>query len=373
MTQYRSLRALSLLVILTELTACGGGKARAPSAVAVTVAPAAKQDVPYEIDASGTVEPRQTAAVESQVTGLVTRVAFHEGEDVRAGQLLFEIDPRPFEVALAQAEAMLLRDSAQAAQAARDAARYAELAANGDVTREQEEGKRADAAALAAQARADSAAVATARLNLAYATVRAPIPGRTGTVLVRAGNLVLANSPAPLVVINQIRPILVRFAVPQTDLPLIRRYGSQALPVRAWSAADPEHPSAGRLTFINNAVDTTTGTVLLKAEFPNQNQVLWPGEFVNARLELFVERGVTVVPAGAVTRGQSGTFVYVVNADSSATMRPVTVSRTAGPVAVIASGVQPGETVVTDGQLRLATGTRVSVKSVSGTVSGDAP
>lgn len=358
---------------LVPLTACGGRGARTPAGIAVTVAAAARQDVPYEIEASGTVEPRQTAAVESQVSGLVTRVAFREGEDVRQGQLLFQIDPRPFEVALAQAQAMWLKDSAQAAQAARDAARYAELAASGDVTHEQEEGKRADAAALAAQVRADSAVVLTARLNLEYAAVRAPIPGRTGTVLVRTGNLVHANSPTPLVVINQIRPILVRFAVPQTDLPLIRRYGNQDLPVRAWSGSDPEHASSGKLTFIDNAVDTSTGTVLLKAEFPNQDQVLWPGEFVTTRLQLYVEHGATVVPTGAVTRSQSGTFVYVVNHDSSATMRPVTVSRTAGPVAVIATGVQPGETVVTDGQLRLATGSRVSIKSTSSVVSGDSP
>lgn len=369
-------RALGFAFALPALfiAACSRGGPRGAPAVPVSVAKAVTRDVPYELTATGTVEPRQTAQVEAQVTGIVTRVAFHEGDDVQAGQLLFQIDPRPFQAALDQAVATLHRDSAQAVQADRDADRYAALVKQDYVTQEDYDTKRAAAAAADATLRADAANVETARLNLEYASVTAPIAGRTGALLVKEGNLARANNVTPLVVINQIRPILVRFAVPQGNLPQIQRFRGNDLTVRvsptAGSAADSEG-SVGHLTFLDNAVDSSTGTVLLKGEFPNDDRALWPGEFVNVRLELYVEKGATVIPAAAVSPGQAGAFVFVVNDDGTVALRPVTVERTAGTWAIVADGVKPGETVVTDGQIRLGPGSHVQITTPPGGDVGD--
>ena len=206
--------------------------------------------------------------------------------------------------------------------------------------------------------------MANAALNLAWATIRAPIPGRTGRLLVRAGNLVRANSDQ-LVVINQIHPILVRFAVPESYLPLIQRYRRHRLPVFVSPSQTDSVLGEGVLTFMDNSVDTTTGTVLLKAQFPNRDNALWPGEFVTVRLRLYVEDSALVVPAQAVMSGQQGTYVFVLNADGTVRSQPVTVARGAGAYAVIASGVRPGDEVVTDGQLRLVSGASVEVKGVA--------
>jgi membrane fusion protein, multidrug efflux system len=367
----RSFRAAPLSSILVLLVGCSHKGPRSTPAIPVTAVQAQARDVPYELTAPGTVEPRQAAAVEAQVTGIVTRVAFHEGDEVQVGQLLFQIDPRPFQAALDQAQAALHRDSDQAAQAARDADRYAALVKQDYVTQSDYEQKRSDAAAQAATVQADSAAVAQAQLNLEYAAVRAPISGRTGSLLVKTGNLARANNVTPLVVINQIRPILVRFAVPQVNLPQIQRFRGNDLHIRVSPPAGDSTGSEGRLSFLDNAVDTTTGTVLLKGEFANDDHSLWPGEFVNVRLELYVEKGAVVIPAAAVTSGQAGTFVFVVNPDQTVTMRPVTVERTAGDVAVIAEGLKNGETVVTDGQVRLASGSKVQVKAGGSAQLGD--
>lgn len=361
--------AFALPVLL--VAACSKGAPRGAPAVPVSVAKAETRDIPYELSATGTVEPRQTAQVEAQVTGIVTRVAFHEGDDVRAGQLLFQIDPRPFQAALAQAVATMHRDSAQAAQADRDADRYAALVKQDYVTQEDYDTKRSAAAAADATVRADSANVAAARLNLEYASVTAPIGGRTGSLLVREGNLARANNVTPLVVINQIRPILVRFAVPQAELPQIQRFRNNVLTVRVSPTAGDTGGSVGHLTFLDNAVDTSTGTVLLKGEFPNEDRALWPGEFVNVRLELYVEKGATVIPAAAVSPGQSGSYVFVVDADGTVALRPVSVERTAGAWAVVADGVKAGETVVTDGQLRLGPGSHVEITTPPGGDVGD--
>src|SRR5881392_2015499 len=335
-----------------------GGAPRVP----VTVARAEQSAVPYEIIATGTVEPRQTVSVQSQVTGVLTHVAFREGDDVTAGQVLFQIDPRPFQAALEQAQAMLARDRAQAQSAVLDAQRYAELVKQDYVTQSDYEAKRAAAEALQAAVRADSAAIASAALNLDWATIRAPIAGRTGRLLVREGNLVRANSPDPLVVINQIRPILVRFAVPQKYLGDIQRYHQHQLPVFASPSQTDTVFSEGVLTFVDNSVDTTTGTVLLKGEFQNRDNALWPGEFLNVRLQLYIDDKALVVPAQAVMTGQQGTYVFVLNQDGTARSQPVTVERPAGAYAVIAQGVRPGEEVVTDGQVRLVNGAAVEVK-----------
>src|SRR2546421_12801565 len=350
--------ALCLLVPL----GCSRKGAGGPSRVPVTVARAEQRAVPYEIVATGTVEPRQAVAVQSQVTGILTRVAFHEGDDVAAGQLLFQIDPRPFQAALNQAQAALARDAAQAQNAALEAQRYAELVKQDYVTKSDYDAKRAAAEALQAAVRADSAAVASAQLNLEWAAIRAPIAGRTGRLLVREGNLVRANAADPLVVINQIRPILVRFAVPQEHLGDIQRYRQHRLPVFASPSQSDTLFSEGVLTFVDNSVDTTTGTVLLKGEFPNRDNALWPGEFLNVRLQLYIDEKALVVPAQAVMTGQQGTYVFVLNQDGTARSQPVTVERPSGAYTVIAQGVRPGDEGVTDGQGRLVNGAPVEGK-----------
>src|SRR5216117_3216410 len=360
----KAMTAVATLCLFLSV-GCSRKGAGGPARVPVTVARAEQRAIPFEIAATGTAEPRQTVSVQSQVTGVLTQVAFREGDDVAAGQVLFQIDARPFQAALDQARAMLARDQAQAQSAVLDAQRYAELVKQDYVTKSDYDAKRANAEALQAVVRADSAAVANAELNLEWATVRAPISGRTGRLLVREGNLVRANAPDPLVTINQIHPILVRFAVPEQHLPDIQRYRRNRLPVLVSPSKEDTTVSEGVLTFVDNSVDTTTGTVLLKAEFPNRDSALWPGEFLSVRLRLYVEQQALVVPGQAVMTGQQGTYVFVVNQDGTARSQPVTIERTAGAYAVIGQGVQAGDEVVTDGQVRLVPGAPVEVKGVA--------
>src|SRR2546425_399131 len=347
---------------LVALPGCSRKGAGGPTRVPVTVARAEQRAVPFEIVATGTVEPRQAAAVQSQVTGVVTRVAFREGDEVAVGDMLFRIDDRPFQAALDQAQAALARDAAQAQNAALEAQRYAELVKQDYVTKSDYDAKRATAEALMAALRADSAAVANAQLNLEWATIRAPIAGRTGRLLVREGNLVRANAAEPLVVINQIRPIQVPLAVPQKYLGDIQRYHQHQLPVFASPSQTDTVFSEGVLTFVDNSVDTTTGTVLLKGEFHNRDNALWPGEFLNVRLQLYIDDKALVVPAQAVMNGLQGTYVFVLNHEGTARSQPVTVERPARAYAVIAQGVRPGDEVVTDGQVRLGNGAPVEGK-----------
>lgn len=348
------------------LAACSDPKTPPPPTVPVSVARVDRRDVPYEIDATGTVEPMQTVSVASQVSGVLTHVAFKEGDEVQKGQVLFQIDPRPFDAALKQAEGVLAKDKAQLANAQLDVQRYQTLAQKDYVTTQQYDQVKTTAAALQATVESDQAAVDNARLNLQYATIRAPITGRAGALLVREGNLVRAQGQ-PLVIINQIRPILVRFAVPASNLPRIRQYSGGTLPVHAQPASGSGTPSAGTLSFMDNAVDTTTGTILLKGRFANQDGTLWPGEFVNVALQLFVQHGAVVAPAQAVVQSQQGTYVFVVTPEGAANHRDVTVGRTMGDVAVIDKGLTPGEMVVTDGQLRIVPGGKVQIKAPPGT------
>src|SRR5438874_3807926 len=357
----KAMTAVATLCLFLSV-GCSRKGAGGPARVPVTIARAEQRAIPFEIAATGTAEPRQTVSVQSQVSGVLTQVAFREGDDVLAGQVLFQIDPRPFQAMLEQAQAILARDQAQAQSAVADAQRYAELVKQDYVTKSDFEAKRAAAEALQAAVRADSAAVANAQLNLEWAAIRAPIAGRTGRLLVREGNLVRASAVDPLVVINQIRPILVRFAVPQKYLGDIQRYHQHQLPVFASPSQTDTVFSEGVLTFVDNSVDTTTGTVLLKGEFPNRDNGLWPGEFLNVRLQLYIDDKALVVPAQAVMTGQQGTYVFVLNQDGTARSQPVTVERPAGAYAVIAQGVRPGDEVVTDGQVRLVNGAPVEVK-----------
>jgi multidrug efflux system membrane fusion protein len=345
---------------LAATTGCGSRQGGTAPRVPVSVARVERRSLPYELDATGAVEPIRSVDVTPQVNGTILHVNFAEGDEVAAGQILFEIDPRPYRAALQQAEGALLRDVAQAESAAREAARYKTLAATNTVTQEDYETKQSAADAAAAAVRSDSATALIARLNLEYATVRAPIGGRTGRLLLHEGNLVHAGSD-PLVSIVQMRPILVRFPVPATSLPVLRQRTGQELKVIALPARDSASAIQGILSFVDNQVDTSTGTVLLKARFPNRDGSLWPGEFVRITLVLGVQTDAVVVPSQAVMQGQQGTYVFVVNNDGTAATQPVTVERTLDSLSVIA-GVPAGALVVTDGQLRLTPNSKVDIR-----------
>lgn len=352
---------LSIIGLVATLGACSKPAPREQPPVPVLAATAERRSVPFTIEANGTVEPLETVAIQSQVTGYLLRVGFKEGEDVRPEQVLFEIDPAPYRAALAQARAVLARDSAQLISARQDAQRYDALAAKEYVTTQQAEQGRATAAALEATVQADRAAMESARINLQNATIRSPIAGKTGGLLVKPGNLVRGGSGVPLVTVNRMQPILVRFAVPGTDLDLVRRYRAKPLVVRARAPAGANE-SRGTLTFVDNAVDSATGTVMLKGSFENKDGALWPGQFVKAALELYVEPDALVVPSTAVVTGQQGSYVFVVKPDRTTEIRDVRVARPAGDLTVLAGGLEPGEQVVTEGQLRLTAGARVSIK-----------
>ena len=336
---------------------------RQPS-VPVSVTTVKRTSVPYIVIANGVAEPMQTVAVEAQVNGILNRVTFAEGQPVQAGQILFEIDSRPYVAVLEQARAQLVRDEAQAANARRDAARYAALVKEGYVTGSQADQADATAASAAATVVADRANVSKAALDVANSTIRAPISGRTGSLLVRQGNLVKANSNPPLVVINQIQPILVRFAIPQSQLPDIQRYyrGGNALQVRATPSEGSGVPLMGTLAFIDNNVDSTTGTVLLKARFSNPEATLWPGQYTNVALQLYVDPNALTLPAPAIITGQQGTYVYIIDSAGGAKQQAVQVSRTVDSLSVIAGGLKEGQRVVVDGQSRLIPGSKVIIK-----------
>ncbi len=330
----------------------------APPPAAVVVLPVARQDVPVVLAATGTVEPIQSAGVAAQVDGIIQQVTFREGDDVAAGQVLFQIDPRPYRSALTMAEAELERDRAEAVKADLDLQRVEALAGQSYATTQELEQARATAAGLRATLQADSGAVGQARINLERATVRAPIAGRTGALLVRAGNLVRAASGEAMVQINQISPILVRFAVPATQLPAIRRAGT-GLAVRAVPVGDSTAVSEGELVFVDNAVDSLSGTILLKARFPNQRHLLWPGALVRVALTVTVEKGALVVPVSAVLTGQQGASVFVLGDSERVHLKRVTVGYTNDSLIVLTSGVAAGEKVVTAGQVRLTDGAKV--------------
>jgi multidrug efflux system membrane fusion protein len=363
--------AAALLAAGLSLGGCAQRAARGSQRVPIVVARVEKRPVPYEIDATGTVEPIQSASVTAQSGGLVMRVAFREGDEVRAGQALVIIDPRPFEAAVARAAAVLARDHAQAGTSRLDLQRAETLAGQQLIADDELQRKRADAEALAATVRADSAALLTARLDLANATVRAPIGGKTGSLAFHAGDVVRANdSTTPLVTIKQIRPIRVRFTVTQADLPEVRRHRDRPPRVEIAPGEGDSVWIEGRLAFVDNAVDAASGTLLLKAECANRDGALWPGEFVRVRLRLYEQPGATVVPSAAVSSSQRGSYCYVVKPDTTVEVRPVTVQRVWRELSVIASGVSAGETVVTDGQLRLSPGAKGAVRSAAGATEG---
>lgn len=337
-------------------------KAAVVEAVPVRVGTVEQKAVPVELRNVGTVQPYNTVAVRALVNGEILQVHFREGQDVRKGDPLFTIDPRPYQASLAQAEAALARDRAQLENAQADVGRYADLVKKDYVTQQQNDSVKANATAYAATVRADEAAIERARLDLAYCSIRSPLDGRTGVVMVQAGNVVKAND-ATLVTINQVAPIYVAVSVPERNLQQIReRQGQGRLAVDAQDPVSGKSLAVGELTFIDNTVDRTTGTITLKATFGNADRLLWPGEFVNAVITLSTEAAAIVAPPGAVQTGQQGSYVYVVKADDTADSRPVTVGRQLpGGAAVIASGLTAGERVVTDGHLRLRPGSKVEI------------
>ena len=367
------LRTTPIALLVPLLAACGGAsKKPAAEPAPVRVAEAARKPVPVEVVAIGHVEPLSTVAVRPQAGGAVTRVAFREGDDVAEGQLLFTIDPRPYEAALAQARANLARDRARLAEAKKTFERYRDLVAKEYVTREQFDQAQANADALVATIEGDEAAVEQAKLNLAYCRVTAPIAGRTGSLLVHAGNIVKASDDRPLVTINRLEPIHVAFSLPERELLAVQERARKA---RLAVAATPPGggPHEGELAFVDNAVDAATGTIELKALFPNRDRALWPGQFVNVSLTLETEPAALVVPAPAIQNGQSGTFVWVVGDDGRAEARPVVAGRTWHALTVVSEGVKPGEKVVVDGQLRLAPGAPVSILGEGGAKGAEPP
>jgi multidrug efflux system membrane fusion protein len=329
----------------------GEGKAAAgPRPVPVRVATATEKDVPVEVRAVGKIVSAQSVALRPQVSGTLVAVHFKEGAAVRKGDLLVEIDRRPFQAALAEAKAKLVQDRARAENARSDATRYADLVEKEFVTRQQYEAARANAAALEAQVAADEAAVERAQLNLAYASIRAPISGRTGRLLVHPGNLVSAGAPEPLVAIEQVKPVHVEFAIPERHLPALR--ARRGAPVRLTaSGGGPEIQAT--LSFVNNAVDPATGTILLKAQVPNEDEALLPGQIVDVHLRIAERARAIVVPASAVASGQKGDYAYVVTADKKAQLRPVQVDQAGETEVVLGKGVAAGEQVVTEGLLKL--------------------
>ncbi len=369
---HRSWMLLPAVVLALALAACGGNKAKANGqpremAVPVTVAAVVQKTVPVQVKAIGNVEAYSTVQVKSMVGGEIVRAGFKEGDDVRKGQMLFTIDQRPYEAAVAQAEGNLARDQANAVNARAMAVRYEALFKEGVVSKEQHDQIVTAAQAAEEVVRADRAAVETAKVNLAYCTIVSPIDGRTGNVAVKLGNVVKAND-VPLVTINQIRPIYVSFSVPQQFLPDVKRYDRQhKLRVTAKVPNEPE--DSGVLTFIDNGVDPTTGMIKLKGTFGNGERRLWPGQFADVVMTLSTEPNALLVPNAAVQTGQNGQFVFVVTKDNKAEMRPVTIGRIVDNLTVIRSGVQPGEQVVTDGQLRLTPGAKVALSNAPGTTS----
>jgi membrane fusion protein, multidrug efflux system len=369
--------ALALLSSIGSLVAlnisCSGGRAEGNSAgpaqaqdsspVPVTVARAVAKSVPVQIQVIGNGEAYNTVNVKAQVDGLLQKVYFRDGEDVQQGQLLFTIDPRPFQAARDQAQATLARDDAQLHNAEDQFNRNAELFKQGIVSQDQYDTFHTNMAALQATVRADQAALENAKIELGYCTIRSPIGGRTGSLLIKEGNLV-KNNDAALVTINQISPLYVDFSVPEQYLEQVKERAAAApLQVQATIPQDPDHPERGMLSFINNTVDTTTGTVLMKGTFPNAAKRLWPGQYVNVALTLNSEKNAVVVPSPALQTGPDGKFVYVVKPDKTVELRPVKPGISNEGITVIGKGISAGETVVTDGQLRLYPGAKVEEKN----------
>jgi membrane fusion protein, multidrug efflux system len=358
-----------LIILLLFLSACSG-KTEPPKKppVPVTAAAVIQKSVPVQISAIGNVEAYSTVSVKSQIGGELIRVHFREGQDVKKGDLLFTIDPRPYEAALRQAEANLAKDAAQLENAREEVRRYAELVKKGYVAQQQYDQIRTNAAAFEATVNADKAFVENAHLQLKYCFIYSPVTGRTGNLMANQGNLIKANADTSMVVINQIQPIYITFSVPDQKLSEIKKYMTTGdLKVEAYLSKEDMKPEQGVLTFIDNAVDLATGTIKLKGTFANTGKRLWPGLFVTAVLKLTSQPNALVVPSQSIQTGQKGQYVFIIKDDLTVEDRPVTVGLSLDTETVIEKGLQSGEKVVTDGQLRLVPGAKVQIKKSENT------
>ena len=356
------------LALLLSCVSCTAKKEkpRPKPSVPVQTAQAVQKDVPVQVKAIGNVEAFTSVAIKSQVGGQIARIHFSEGSDVAQGALLVSIDPEPFQASLSQFEAALARDQALARFSREQAVRYEGLLKEGIVTRDQYESLQSSADSLAAAVVADRAAIRNAKIQLSYCSIRSPIAGRTGTVALQPGNLVKANDLA-IVTVNQVSPISVTFSLPEKRLGEIKRaMAAGQLKVEAVIPNEPGASEAGTINFLDNAVNPATGTIKLKGVFANKSRKLWPGQFTDVLVTLASRKSSVVVPTSAVQTSQQGEFVYVVKQDNKVEMRLVTTAVAVGEETVIEKGVAPGETVVTDGQLRLTPGAAVESKVKQG-------
>jgi membrane fusion protein, multidrug efflux system len=362
---FKTIAPVALFALGVLAGGCAKQQAAPPPkpAIPVVVSTVSQKAMPVEINSVGNVEAYSEVQIKAQVPGQLQDAHFKEGDFVRKGQLLLTIDPRPFEAALAQAQAALARDKAVAANSRAQALRYEKLFAEGIVPAQQVESFKSDADAAEAGLKSDEAAIQTAQLNLEYCTINSPIDGRTGALMLKPGNL-LKVADVPIVVINQVNPIYVNFAVPQQYWPEIKKFMSQGtIHVRAIVPRDPGLPEQGTVAFVDNAVDPTTGTIHLRATFTNAENRLWPGLYVNIVVTLSEEAHAVVVPTQAIMLSDKGSYVYVVDSDKKVEARPVVTDRTINGEIVVQSGVKPGETVVIDGQVRLQPNARVEIKA----------
>jgi len=352
-------------VALLGLAACKEQQRPPRPAPVVSTMTVTKGPLPFVVNANGEIEPNRTVAVQSLVSGMLTRVAIAEGDEVGQGQVLFQIDPRPFRAELDRLQSTLARDQVTLVRARGDSARFAALAKDGYVTRQQLDQTFAEASALAATVAAGQASLERARLDLENTTIKAPISGRTGQITLRVGSLVRAQADPPLLTINELQPVLVRFTVPEQAFEEMRRRSGldKALSVSIVpNVGDTVRKITGTLTFIDNAVDRATGTVLLKARVPNADRSLWPGQFVSVGLELTVDQDAITVPSEAVVTTTNGAFVYVVEGGKAKRM-VVKVGRPAGTLVKLDSGLVGGEQVIIEGQNRLQDGAKVELRS----------
>jgi multidrug efflux system membrane fusion protein len=359
---------LGLLAVGTALAwrygPLGGSSAKAqpPPLIPVIAGTSETRNVPVYVDGLGSVQAFNTVTMKAQVGGLITKVFFREGQEVKAGDSLFQIDPRPFEAALQQAQATKEKDEAQLQSAQLDLDRAAKLLVPGFQTRQGYDQQKATVGQLQASVRADAAQIANAQLNIDYALVRAPFDGRTGARQVDIGNLVQTAQNTNLVTITQVRPIFVSFTVPATQLDEIRRnQAKQPLKVIAYAQDDKTELAQGVLTLIDNQVDVATGTIHLKAQFDNAGEPLWPGEFISARIVLATRADAVTVPEQSVMRGPNGSYVYVLDAGDTALRRDVKIAATQAGLAVVSDGLKAGERIVTEGQYRLTDGAKAKV------------
>jgi multidrug efflux system membrane fusion protein len=375
----RIFSGILLVALGAALAGCGssggsGGASAKQGAGAppqVTVSAAVQQPVPIETSAIGNAQAFRTVQVKSMVDGQIDRVLFQQGEYVHAGQTLFELDKRPFQAALDQAEGNLARDEATAANNQANAQRAEALLKQGIVAPQDAQTAVAQAQSSQAAVAADKAAVETAKVNLGYTVIKAPIEAKAGEILVNLGNLVKANDTNPLTTLNQIEPIYVSFNIPEAQLEAVRAGGIGKLPVAA-AQPNSNQNETGTLTFVDNSVDPTTGTIKLLATFANHDRSLWPGEFLNVTLRLGVDRNAIIVPAAAVQTGPTGKFVYVVESDGTAKMAAVNSSRNYKQMAVIDSGIKAGDQVIVDGQMLVTPNAKVNVvKTVAATAGAE--